>query len=184
MHPDQLIADVQTQIIPKLSNARIVATTLVKAFLTDDYISEEQKFDFETAFFPKGEKFSYNSDRDLGKKEWDAQVIANIILTSISTEYSTRDPETHRLLLPASPMERLVNYIPKPCNPFLGREDAFTEIDKLFEDHNTVFLYGLSGYGKSELSKAYAWAREEQYASIVYIPYTGDLKKDIDNRTL
>ena len=180
-HPEQLVDDVQAQIVPKLANSRMVATTLIKAFLTDDYISEEEKFDFETTFFPKGGKFSYTSSKDLSEKEWDARVIASIVLTSISTEYPTRDPETHKLLLPASPMERLVNYIPKPCNPFLGREDAFAEIDQLFEDHNTVFLYGLSGYGKSELSKAYAWGREAQYTSIVYIPYTGDLKRDIAN---
>ena len=152
-YPEQLVKDVQTQIIPKLPNSRMVATTLIKAFFADDYISEEQRFDFETAFFPKGGKFSYNSDGDLGEKGWDARVIANIVLTSISTAYSTRDPETHRLLLPASPMERLVNYMPKPCEPFLGREEAFTEIDRLFENHNSVFLYGLPGYGKASLPK-------------------------------
>ncbi len=58
---EQLVEDVQTQIIPRLSKSRIVATALIKVFYADDYISEEQKFDFENTFFLRGKKFSIDS---------------------------------------------------------------------------------------------------------------------------
>ena len=42
-----------------------------------------------------------------------------------------------------------------------------------------VFLQGIAGIGKSELVKAYAKKYKKNYRNILYIPYSGSLKKNI-----
>ena len=45
--------------------------------------------------------------------------------------------------------------------------------------YSKVFLYGIAGIGKSELAKAYAKTYRKEYANILYLMYSGDLRQDI-----
>ena len=41
----------------------------------------------------------------------------------------------------------------------------------------------MAGIGKSEVAKAYAQTNRKKYTNIIYLYYTGDLRKDIANLT-
>ena len=50
---------------------------------------------------------------------------------------------------------------------------------KLLSKHGKVFLQGIPGIGKSELAKAYASHYKKAYTNVLYLVYSGDLKRDI-----
>ncbi len=58
----------------------------------------------------------------------------------------------------------------------LGREDELIEIDKALDRNNFVFIYGMGGIGKSEVSKMYASKYREKYYTIQFIQYTEGIK--------
>lgn len=58
----------------------------------------------------------------------------------------------------------------------LGREDELIEIDKALDRNNFVFIYGMGGIGKSEVSKMYASKYREKYHTIQFIQYTEGIK--------
>ena len=73
----------------------------------------------------------------------------------------------------------LGNTVPKPEPFFYGRDAELEELHQLLISRSKVFVNGIPGIGKSELVKAYAHAHREDYASILYINYSGDLRQDI-----
>ena len=73
----------------------------------------------------------------------------------------------------------LGNTVPKPEPFFCGRDAELEELHRLLTSHGKVFVNGIPGIGKSELVKAYAHVHRDDYASILYINYSGDLRQDI-----
>lgn len=71
------------------------------------------------------------------------------------------------------------NDVPKPCRHFCGRDSEIEKLHNLLEEHGKIFLHGIAGIGKSELAKAYASRYKKEYTNILYIVYSGDLKRDI-----
>lgn len=72
---------------------------------------------------------------------------------------------------------KLISKIPLARDVFYGREDIFSEIDKNFEDGNRVlFLEGIGGIGKSEISKQYVLRNREKYNNIVFLTYNNSIK--------
>ena len=73
----------------------------------------------------------------------------------------------------------LGNLLPEPCPHFCGREQEIDALHQALNQHGKVFVYGVSGIGKSELAKAYAKEYRTEYTNILYIRFAGDLKSDI-----
>lgn len=60
---------------------------------------------------------------------------------------------------------------------FCGRDEYLEKIDDLFEKGNrVVFLYGISGIGKTEIVRHYAAVHLNQYDVIIYAEYESCLK--------
>lgn len=72
---------------------------------------------------------------------------------------------------------RLISKIPQARNVFYGREDVLSEINQLFKSGNRVlFLEGVGGIGKSEISKQYVLQNREAYDNIVFLTYSNSIK--------
>ena len=69
--------------------------------------------------------------------------------------------------------------LPEPCRHFCGRRRELDALHKEITEHGIVFVCGVPGIGKSELAKAYAKAYGKEYVNILYLPCSGDLKRDI-----
>lgn len=72
---------------------------------------------------------------------------------------------------------KLISKIPQVRNVFYGREDILSEINRIFESGNRVlFLEGVGGIGKSEISKQYVLQNRETYDNIVFVTYSNSIK--------
>ena len=69
--------------------------------------------------------------------------------------------------------------VPRPCRHFCGRDKELAALHEALLQNGKVFLHGIPGVGKSELAKAYAKEHRKEYINILYLTYTGDLKRDI-----
>lgn len=95
-----------------------------------------------------------------------------------------RDAGTKKLMAAGtfSPMIRdyiLNSSLPKPCQHFCGRDRELAALHELLSKYGKVFLQGIPGIGKSELAKAYASHYKKAYTNVLYLIYSGDLKRDI-----
>lgn len=114
-----------------------------------------------------------------------AEEIYNLILRDDSiSERKKRDAKTTALIATGSLSPAVSNFIfgndvPKPCRHFCGRDSEIEKLHNLLEEHGKIFLHGIAGIGKSELAKAYASRYKKEYTNILYIVYSGDLKRDI-----
>lgn len=76
--------------------------------------------------------------------------------------------------------EHITNmWLPSPCRNFTGRETELGVLHNALKQHDKVFLQGIPGIGKSELAKAYAKKYRKEYRNILYLSYTGSLKRDV-----
>ncbi|MCR4705216.1 MAG: tetratricopeptide repeat protein, partial [Lachnospiraceae bacterium] len=69
--------------------------------------------------------------------------------------------------------------LPRAVQTFTGREELLKLCASRLEDGSPLFICGIAGIGKSEFAKAFAAKYRRQYANIVYLFYTGDLKRMI-----
>ena len=63
----------------------------------------------------------------------------------------------------------------KTESEFVGREAEIIEIERMLENHNSVFLCGIGGIGKSELALQYISKHKEGYECILQIDYQDNL---------
>ena len=101
-------------------------------------------------------------------------------------EFRKRDVNNKALLASGcfSPLMRdfiLDVKVPRPCHHFCGRDAELEKLHELLCSKGKVFVQGIAGIGKSELTKAYAKKYDKEYTNILYITYSGDLKNDIVN---
>lgn len=76
----------------------------------------------------------------------------------------------------------LLSNCPIATTDFVGRKDEIKKINGALSENTNVFLSGMGGIGKTELARKYAKIHKDDYDTIVYLKYTGDLKtliKDI-----
>ena len=77
----------------------------------------------------------------------------------------------------------LCNKLPSCNQAFIGRKDEIKAIASHLSNQSVLFITGMAGIGKSEVAKAYAQTNRKKYTNIIYLYYTGDLRKDIANLT-
>ena len=73
----------------------------------------------------------------------------------------------------------LNNRIPKPVGRFTGRDEELKQCSEKLNNDSPLFICGVAGIGKSEFAKMYAVKHKKQYSNIVYLFYTGSLKRTI-----
>ena len=68
---------------------------------------------------------------------------------------------------------------PSCTKDFLGRKEELTEAATKLRDNPLLFITGIAGIGKSEFAKQFAKKNEKKYTNIIYLYYTGSLRKCI-----
>jgi len=67
---------------------------------------------------------------------------------------------------------------------FVGRDKLIEDIHASFETNNVVFLYGISGIGKSELARQYWKKHKDYYNTVVFARYDKNLSSLIADDTV
>lgn len=69
--------------------------------------------------------------------------------------------------------------VPSCTRDFLGRKKELSEVTTALRNNPLLFITGIAGIGKSEFAKYFAKKNEKKYTNIIYLYYTGSLKKCI-----
>lgn len=69
--------------------------------------------------------------------------------------------------------------VPSCTKDFLGRKKELSEVANALKNTPLLFVTGIAGIGKSEFVKHFAKKNEKKYTNIIYLYYTGNLKKCI-----
>lgn len=69
--------------------------------------------------------------------------------------------------------------VPSCTKDFLGRKKELSEVSNALKNNPLLFVTGIAGIGKSEFAKYFAKKNEKKYTNIIYLYYTGSLKKCI-----
>jgi hypothetical protein len=69
--------------------------------------------------------------------------------------------------------------LPSVSREFVGRTAELKECAKLLSSDHVLFIGGVAGIGKSECAKTFADKNKKKYTNIIYLYYSGDLRKDI-----
>lgn len=65
---------------------------------------------------------------------------------------------------------------------FVGRKKVIEEIDQYFHNgHHVIFLHGIGGIGKTQVGKRYIEQHRDEYDTVIYATYEGDIKALINN---
>lgn len=151
--PEALAYDIETNIIPLISDKYALRDTFINMVKCDS-CSEEKKAD------------TLSDTDDL------SQFFANVIIHSFGHNSIQKN---------ASPdiSERIISSVPKPCKTFSGREKELSALDETLKAHDKIFVYGIGGIGKSEFVKAYISLHKKEYKNILYLTYESNLQTTI-----
>lgn len=166
-----MAADIEKNILPFINDPGLLVQDLQDLVIQDVDISEETK-----QHLCKG--FPWKSDPEK------AEFIKSLICFVMDRKFIKKTARINELLATGRLSPSVVNYIfdegiPKPCRHFCGRQHELDQLHELLEENGKVFIHGIPGIGKSELAKAYAKNHQKDYTNILYISYSGSLKKDI-----
>lgn len=153
---NQMIMDFKNKIIPNfinISNAR---------YLMEDMINNSRKIIGSTM------------TDELIAIDDNATFFTDVMLYAILSDHNRKNlysPELTDILLS--------NRLPAVVKEFIGRNDEIKECGRLLSSESIVFINGIAGIGKSELAKYYASRNKKKYTNIIYLFYSGNLRKDI-----
>lgn len=153
---NQMIIDFKNKIIPNLinvSNAR---------YLMEDMINNSRKIIGSTM------------TDELIAIDDNATFFTDVMLYAILSDHNRKNlysPELTDILLS--------NHLPAVLKEFIGRNDEIKECGRLLASESVVFINGIAGIEKSELAKYYASRSKKKYTNIIYLFYSGNLRKDI-----
>lgn len=153
---NQMITDFENKIIPNLinvSNAR---------YLMEDMINNSRKIIGIT----KADELTAIDDN--------ATFFTDVMLYAILSDHNIKNlysPDITDILLS--------NRLPAVMKEFIGRNDEIKKCGRLLASESVVFINGIAGIGKSELAKYYASRNKKKYINIIYLFYSGSLRKDI-----
>lgn len=172
-NPDALLETIRDTVQPCFSDSAMVVQQLKELLLKDASISSRKKDELIK---------EYPCENELQ----DAEFITNLLIFGMNRPFQFRDIRQPILPPSLNTSPQIGDYIfglsatiPKPCKYFCGREAEIERIEEAFSSDSKVFLCGIPGIGKSEVAKAYAHAHKKDYTNMIYLPYSGDLRKDI-----
>ena len=168
---EALAVTLEDAIIPSLSDSAMVTQRIYELLIHDPSISERKKQELCC-------RYPCETDAE------EAAFITDVLIFGMIRPFQARD--IRKAASPAStaisPIVRdyiLGNEVPKPCAHFCGREQELKAVHEELISHRVLFLEGVAGIGKSEIAKAYASEHKKEYTNIIYIMYSGHLKRDI-----
>ena len=167
----ELAITVEDVILPSLSDSAMVAQNIYALLIGDTSVSGNKKVELCQPYPCK-------------TKTDEATFIAEVLLFGMSRQFIPRNVRKPNLLASGSLSPVLGDFItdegvPRPCHHFCGRDKELAALHEALLQNGKVFLHGIPGVGKSELAKAYAKEHRKEYTNILYLTYTGDLKRDI-----
>ena len=170
-HRRQLTEDVEERILPIMYDSCMAVQEVYALLVQDSTISDKVKKQLSRRYPCKDE-------------QCEAAFLSAVLCFAMERTFVKRDARTKILMASGmlSPIVKDFIYnssVPKPCRYFCGRDQEIAVLHELVTENGKVFLRGIAGIGKSELAKAYARLYSKEYTNILYISYTGDLKKDI-----
>lgn len=104
-----------------------------------------------------------------------ASFIAEVLLFGMSRTFVKFDAKASDGTSPLIDDIILTTLLPKPIKTFVGREKESEELHELLEEHQTLFMQGVAGIGKSELIKQYIKLHRKEYTNILFLDYSGSL---------
>lgn len=153
---DDMEQDFRTKIIPNLIN-ELQARSQMESLLNEsidvigiDKIQEMKNIPDNAAFFAAMVRYAVLNDHS-----------QNVV-------YS---PDLSETLLSGR--------VPSCTKDFLGRKKELSEVTAALKNNSLLFITGVAGIGKSEFAKHFAKKNEKKYTNIIYLYYTGSLKKCI-----
>lgn len=151
--PEALAYDIETNIIPLISDKYALRDTFINMVKCDS-CSEEKKAD------------TLSDIDDL------PQFFANVIIHSFghNSVQKNTSPDIS---------ERIISSVPKPCKTFSGRKKELSALDEMLKAHDKIFVYGIGGIGKSEFVKTYISNHKKEYKNILYTTYESNLQTTI-----
>ena len=153
---DAMEQDFRTKIIPNLIN-ELQARSQMESLLDEsidvigtDKMQEMKNFSDNAAFFTAMVRYAVLNEHS-----------QNVV-------YSPNLSET-----------LLSGRVPSCTKDFLGRKKELSEVAAALKNNPLLFVTGIAGIGKSEFAKHFAKKNEKKYTNIIYLYYTGSLKKCI-----
>ncbi len=192
--PD-LIADDTTMYSRWCNGARPIPIDILKTYEDEDKWDTMEE-DFRDKIIPnllnesqariQMEELITDSIKTIGQEMADAliQEPDNAAFFCSVVRYAIlNDHSTGALYSPDLSEVILCNKLPSCNQAFIGRKDEIKAIASHLSNQSVLFITGMAGIGKSEVAKAYAQKNRKKYTNIIYLYYTGDLRKDIANLT-
>lgn len=191
----ELIADDTTMYSRWCNGARPIPIDILKTYEDEDEW-DTMEDDFRDKIIPnllneaqariQMEELITDSIKTIGQEMADAliQEPDNAAFFCSVVRYAIlNDHSTGALYSPDLSEVILCNKLPSCNQAFIGRKDEIKAIASHLSNQSVLFITGMAGIGKSEVAKAYAHKSRKKYTNIIYLYYTGDLRKDIANLT-
>lgn len=191
----ELIADDTTMYSRWCNGARPIPIDILKTYEDEDEWDTMEE-DFRDKIIPnllneaqariQMEDLITDSTKTIGQEMADAliQEPDNAAFFCSVVRYAIlNDHSTGALYSPDLSEVILCNKLPSCNQAFIGRKDEIKAIASHLSNQSVLFITGMAGIGKSEVAKAYAQKNRKKYTNIIYLYYTGDLRKDIANLT-
>lgn len=191
----ELIADNTTMYSRWCNGARPIPIDILKTYEDEDEW-DTMEDDFRDKIIPnllneaqariQMEELITDSIKTIGQEMADAliQEPDNAAFFCSVVRYAIlNDHSTGALYSPDLSEVILCNKLPSCNQAFIGRKDEIKAIASHLSNQSVLFITGMAGIGKSEVAKAYAQTNRKKYTNIIYLYYTGDLRKDIANLT-
>lgn len=191
----ELIADDTTMYSRWCNGARPIPIDILKTYEDEDEW-DTMEDDFRDKIIPnllneaqariQMEELITDSIKTIGQEMADAliQEPDNAAFFCSVVRYAIlNDHSTGALYSPDLSEVILCNKLPSCNQAFIGRKDEIKAIASHLSNQSVLFITGMAGIGKSKVAKAYAQTNRKKYTNIIYLYYTGDLRKDIANLT-
>lgn len=166
--------EIRENLLPVLVDTGSAAKALYDLVIQDDSLSWEKRDELIGNYEGKGE-------------DWQERFFADILYFAACRPVIPSNSKTMKLAEGmGSPKisERIRGAEPPmPVRHFSGREEELEELHERLLEDKVVFIQGIAGIGKSELSRQYARVHKKEYTNILHLVYSGDLRKDIANLT-
>lgn len=191
----ELIADDTTMYSRWCNGARPIPIDILKTYEDEDEW-DTMEDDFRDKIIPnllneaqariQMEELITDSIKTIGQEMADALIQERdnaAFFCSVVRYAILNDHSTGALYSPDLSEVILCNKLPSCNQAFIGRKDEIKAIASHLSNQSVLFITGMAGIGKSEVAKAYAHKSRKKYTNIIYLYYTGDLRKDIANLT-
>lgn len=169
-HLAGLTASLRDTIVPELADPDMAMRKVHDLLICDPSISERKKAELAAG---------YPCETVEDAAEW----LTKLLMFGMERPFQARDVRRPNLLASGAGSPLVRGYVldepPQPCAWFCGREADLDALHAALTEHGAVFLSGIPGIGKSELAKAYAAQHRKDYTNILFLPYTGDLRRDL-----